>query len=282
MDRSIKVDVSVIPKIKGRHDWESSVGTKIPYVCDEEKGVVEVIDYDLSTSIITLKHEKGTFKTRTAILNRYLPIAISEPDISKGLNYEDTWSYSRNSKTEVECNCIRCNTKMGKLKINNFVTYSHGTCKFCSDGISYPFKFVAAVVEQLFDKEDTIIEYEKVFSWSYYSLNNHSTHGRYDIYVKTKEMQEYVIEVDGGFHRKDNIMSHRTQKDTFITDCVKDVLAEEHNIKIIRIPMDGNKLSVAKKEVLNSKLAQEFDLSGIDWTKCGKQALNSKAKEAAD
>lgn len=170
--------------------------------------------------------------------------------------------------------CKDCGSVRYRKCLNVLQTYSIA-CD-CSDGKSYISKSIYNVLKQLNVKFNTEVKYE----WNKYTnpLTNKKSQASID-FIIYKDDREIPLEADGGFHRKDNNMNGMTaemyqeidrQRDE---NCLK-YLGEE----TIRISDEGD----IKENILNSKLAVEFNLSKIDWLENGKFALSNLAKEVCE
>ena len=65
-------------------------------------------------------------------------------------------------------------------------------------------------------------------------------------------------------------------------DKIKNELAANHNIKMIRIDCQKSEANYIKEKILCSELSSIFDLSNIDWDLCNREALNSLVKQVCD
>ena len=114
--------------------------------------------------------------------------------------------------------------------------------------------------------------------WCSFTLSNgKSKYGIYDIYFSVNGI-EYVVEKDGEFHNKSYKNSKLTIEEIKEIDSIKDKLAHEHNINMIRIDCaycNENRFQYIKENVCNSKLADIVNLSNVDFDECNKQSLNS-------
>ena len=153
------------------------------------------------------------------------------------------------------------------VRVSSIYGYKKMTCKCCSDGISYPNKLMFNILTQL--ELDFIPEYSP--EWV----------GRkfYDFYVPSMKL---IIEMDGGFHNKDNKMSGQTKEESKHIDGEKDSLARDNGDKVIRINCEKSELEFIKQSILDNKLDELFDLSIIIWNKCEEFALSNRVKEACD
>lgn len=101
---------------------------------------------------------------------------------------------------------------------------------------------------------------------------------RYDIYFTIKE-KEFIVEMDGGFHKRPHPKSKKSLKEIQDIDKLKNKLAQQHNIEIIRIDCDTCSHEKIIENIKNSRLNQLLDLSLIDWNKCIKNAEKNGAKK---
>lgn len=134
------------------------------------------------------------------------------------------------------------------------------SCPFCSDGFSYPEKFVICFLKQL--QEPFIPQYSP--KWA--------NRKRYDFYLPNTNI---IIEVDGGIgHGK---KTYDNQKDTVgkqIDNYKDDIAMENINCVVFRVDAD-----VSSKEYMKNSLLKTFDnifcMDYINWNECEKFALGS-------
>lgn len=157
------------------------------------------------------------------------------------------------------------------IKISNIYRYKKMKCKCCGDGVKFPNKFAFNILEQL--GVDFIAEYSP--KW----IGRKS----YDFYIPSLNL---ILEMDGGFHNKDNKMSGQTKEESREIDDYKDKLAKEHGIEVVRIDCDyyilTERATYIKQNILNSKLSTLFDLNKINWDTVEIFALSNRVKEACD
>lgn len=183
--------------------------------------------------------------------------AVTRPDVAKFLvNKVDAYMYSDNSHYEVSFRCSGCKSiricSMEQASKNGFV------CNICSDGISFSEKFMTSVLMQLnlqFKKEvDTrSLKWEGVY--------------RYDFIIDN----EIVIETHGMQHYKDSSKSAftKTLLEEQENDAHKKYLALKNGIKeYIVVDCRYSNKEYIKESILNSYMAQLYNLDDIDWEKC--------------
>lgn len=191
--------------------------------------------------------------------------------------YDEAKLYSSRSAKKIFPKCPDC----GKIKnkaiyiCNIFQSHSIG-CE-CSDGKSYPNKFIIALLKQL----NVDFDYEKTFSWA--------KQYRYDAVIYLIDRSEHfniTIEMDGGLGHGDekcnNVEDILKQRNDILDDMNKEICALKNGNYHIRIDCLKSDKDYIKNNILNSKLAEYFDLSNIDWDKCDQFALKNIVKEICD
>lgn len=194
--------------------------------------------------------------------------------IDLGVDKEEAKMLARSSNAKIKCICPYCKEVRYKRCSDIYNSKSIG-CK-CGDGFSYIFKYIYSLLKQLNLNFQTEVKYD----WNKYCnpKNNKLSQASID-FVAYKDGREIPLESDGDFHRKDNTMSGQTKEQSEFIDkqrdenCLK-YLGEE----TIRISDEGD----IKENILNSKLAKEFDLSKVDWLKCMEFAVNNLVKEVCN
>lgn len=189
-------------------------------------------------------------------------IATLKPELIKFLvDKDDAYKYRANTSELLNFQCDICNNEF-RLSPSNFpMSLPCG----CYSAQSYPNRFIVELFKQI--KHPFIPELRKChFDWC--------ANYRYDLYFKSNN-SAYIIEMDGGFHK-----DPKTKE----TDCIKDNLAKQHDIEIIRIDCDYKKasqrFSYIRDNVVNSKLSNILDLSNVDWNFINTKILtDNNAKE---
>lgn len=201
------------------------------------------------------------------ILIGYNDIWTTRPDLGSMLTYpEDGYKYTYGSSKKVWFNCPDCGISSLKA-IYNVSNYGFG-CQHCSDGVSYPNKFSRALLNQLpIDSYDC--EYQPEWASPYYYDNHFWYNG-----------SEYILEMDGALHFKEQQLSGITINKINEVDKLKDELAMQHNIHIIRIDCKNSDMEYIKSNILHSELNDIFDLSNIDWILCDQKGQKNILKEA--
>ena len=194
-------------------------------------------------------------------------IATTNPEYIKYFaNIEDAYIYSRSANKSVKIKCPDCGY-IKSMTINS-LTNTGFACNKCGDGISYPEKFMFCLLEQL----NLDFSTRKIFKWS--------LRKEYDFYiqsingiVETHGIQHYL-----GFKR--GWKGVRTLEEEQENDQLKMELAIKNDIQYyIVLDCRESNLDYIKNSILNSKLNTLYDLSNIDWIKCGLFAESSIMKQ---
>lgn len=192
--------------------------------------------------------------------------------------------HSAMSGKAVEMKCNLCGEEQIKQIAN--VTANGFCCSCCSDGVSYPNKFVYSVLSQIANKCSIVVEREKVFDWS----QGASRRGRklYDFYICADS--KIVIEVHGKQHYMPWTLSERGARslnDEQKNDLSKRDLAIKNGISPDRYIVLDCRYSSAdwiKNSIMSSKLPSllSFSESDVDWAKCELRASSNMIREVCD
>lgn len=189
-------------------------------------------------------------------------ILQKRPDIIKYLkNKDDALKYQPYSKKRIMFLCDKCGYEK-EYEINTVSSFGF-SCPNCSDGISYPNKFISNLLCEL----DIEFDAEVQFDWCKFKKYNSNTYmvGRYDIVIDSKKV---IIEMDGSLGHGNNSFSKSKDESVYI-DNIKDKLAKSNGYILIRIPCKykniKDRFKVVKESILSSDLSQYIDLSKVDW-----------------
>ena len=199
-------------------------------------------------------------------------IATLRPDIVKYLKHkEDAFKYQPYSKKRILFKCDKCGCEK-EYEINTVSSFGF-SCPCCSDGISYPNKFISQLLSQL----DIVFETEVQFDWckfkKYHSQSN--TFGRYDVVIEDRKI---IVEMDGNLgHGKDSIL--KSKEEGIYVDTMKDNLAKQHGYELIRIKCDysnvTDRFGVVKSSILSSNLSNYVNLTKVDWDEVNRLSESS-------
>ena len=162
------------------------------------------------------------------VLIGYNDLWTTNPEIARllqdpNVGYEHTYG----SKHETYFICPFCGNKI--LKTIKEVYYRGLACQRCGDSISYPNKFIRAILSQL-DIEN--VEYEYSPPWLRPYL--------FDNYCEINSLK-VAIEADGGVGHGNKVFgSNEIDTAGINRDKIKDAMAYEHDINVIRIDCNYN------------------------------------------
>lgn len=203
------------------------------------------------------------------VIKGYNDVATTHPELLYLFkDKKEAEAVSIGSGKKVTLVCQDCGHDK-KILLSNYLKNGIG-CQYCSDGISYPEKFIRAFVVQC-NPDIMDCQYQPDWAKPYF----------YDIYTQLNGV-EYIIEADGAWHYVDNTLSGQTVEEVRQKDKLKDDLALQHGIKVIRIDcMESNKNYISKS-ILNSELSNIIRMDSIDWNYCEKMAQCNLAKVICD
>ena len=173
-----------------------------------------------------------------------------------------------NSCKKIQMICPNCGRQKDISPNRLFRTHSLGC--ICSDGVSYPNKFIYALLNQL----GVMYSPEHTFKWS--------DKKRYDVYISTLNC---IIENHGEQHYYNSFthLDSRTLEEEQTNDKYKLELALKNGIEqYIVLDCRESNVNWLKNSILNSILSKIFDLSEIDWVKCHEFACSNLINIAAD
>ena len=190
----------------------------------------------------------------------------THPEIAKLLvKPEDGYTLSRYSGKKRDFKCANCGTISTHI-VGNIVKRGL-SCPVCSDGISYPNKFAASMLTQL-----------KVKYCSEFTFPN--SRYRYDFYLPNHSV---IVEMHGRQHYEEWQKSEKSLEEQKQNDINKMQFAESIGIKkYIVIDARNSDISYISKNILKSELNNLFNLSIVDWRKCGYYASGSLVAKAAE
>lgn len=201
-------------------------------------------------------------------------------------NSENPWEISKCSAKLVKLICPNCFNIISTIP-NRFINYKL-SCPKCSDGISYPEKFIYNMLQQLKEiKKIKEFNYQKSFNWSKCINNTNSKlNGRkiYDFYIY--EFNGIILEIQGGHHYNGGFktLGGKNKNEEIENDSIKENLSKPYVKHYIKIKCDESSLEQIKENIVMSDLPKVigFNELDIDWIKCNKYASISKVKEVCD
>lgn len=259
-------------------DWISSIGYSIPFIYRGTQGELKIIDYTSKKQMLTVEYNGETSHIATPQIHS-CSIGCVLKMRNKDFIFKKNQILDKNGK-----GLILNGFKKGKGKIRHYLVKcldcggeydrSEGhlkergvRCPNCGDGISYPTKFIHALLLQIgcsFEKEFTL---------------KAAGRRRYDFYIVNNNS---IIEVHGSQHylNRGNKTRGRTLEEEQSNDALKKEIALNSGItNYIIIDARESNLDWIKNSVLKSKLNKIFDLSSIDWEQCHEFAVNNLVVE---
>ncbi len=230
----------------------------------------KICDFEWETTPTKLRTSQGCLYCNNRVVrNGFNDFITLYPDKLKYIvNINDVINCSSFSKKIVKVKCPDCETTKSMSICNLSI---HGfTCSVCNDGISYPNKLAR-----------NLLQFLPVLNLCHEYYTDWSEGRYYDNYFEY-DNKSYIIEMDGGWHFKDNTISGQTKEESKQIDERKDFLAQQHSIEVIRINCYPSNFENIKQNIINSKLNILFDLSQIDWDECDKLSQKSLVKDVCD
>lgn len=243
--------------------------------CMEDGYEFEVLEYNLS------RNYGCPVCSNRKVIKGINDVATTHPDMAKLLkNIEDAYSVSYSSGKKLNFQCPRCGHN--KKDSFNHISYFGFSCSSCSDGISYPNKFIAKLLIDL----NIYFEREVIFDWCKYPCyvdKNKLDYGIYDFVIPHMSI---IIEADGELGHGKNTMNtirHNRRKitaeETLYRDQMKDLLAIQNGYKVIRIDCSYNKIhnrfNTIVENIKISELSQLFDLEGVNFDDIDKYCIEN-------
>lgn len=190
--------------------------------------------------------------------------------------YDEAKLYTCGSNEKIYPICPDCGKVKSKTMMVSTIHTKRTICCTCSDGISYPEKFMISLLSQI--KNEYVYQLTKtVCGW----CNDYM----YDFYIGEKSC---IVEVHGAGHyliSGFSSMGGKTLEEEKENDYFKEVLAKGNGIKnYITIDARKSELEWIKNSIMSSELPCLFDFTenDINWDKCEEYALSNKVKEVCD
>lgn len=195
------------------------------------------------------------------VIRGFNDIATTHPNTLLFLkDKEEGFKYSQGSTKKVEIICPNCKFEK-KIAINRLIR-NKISCERCSDGISYPNKFIFNFLKQ------TKLDFyrEQTFNWS--------KRKRYDFYIPELNI---IIEAHGKQHYE---KTGRYFGQVSTNDVYKELLAIYNQIEhYIVLDCSFSNLKYIKNSIERSSLSEFIDLRTIDWEKCHNYSTDSLIME---
>lgn len=208
-----------------------------------------------------------TFKGKTPIVEGINDLKTTHPIVASWVMDKTLLpTISHGMLKAIDFICPNCG-EIVNCKIAYPCTHGRLPCPSCSDGISYPEKFLYSVFKQL----GIPFETQKTYDWS--------NGKKYDF-----AGENWICETHGEQHYR-NAYNHRPLDYEIKNDAYKRDIALDNGIgHYIVLDCKDSKLEYIKKSILKSNMPKifKFKESDIDWDKCDSDALSSKVKDVWD
>lgn len=196
-------------------------------------------------------------------------IREARPDmVSLFLDESEADIYTPSSGMRTWFVCPNCKQK--KYALISSVSVRGLYCDSCSCSNSYPNRFMYSILKSAGINFTT--EYSPKWACG----------KRYDFYFENNN-KKYAIEMDGIFHF---VGVYNSAEKVIETDMLKDSMALDHDITVIRIDCNYGKIQkrydYIKTNILKSELSRIINLENIDFDKCDAVAATPMMKEIAD
>lgn len=289
IDENNWIDLSALPRVHGNSIyWDKSIGMTVPFKYQGKSGEMTILErlrekHGVRVFVENYTDKNGytleTYALRHCKLSGLLRknILVDAPHVIKYLTNQSDKLLPCGSQKIINAKCPICGFEK-PISVSRLVKNGL-SCNRCSDGISYPNKFMLNLLDQI--GQPYQLEISKKTN-GYYWLQNY----RYDFHIEINQ-NNYFIEMDGGFHFINKIADDALIKQKE-SDQAKDLLAKEHNHNVIRIDCNylriENRYTYIKNNILKSELSHILDLSNIniDWDACDKAGCMSLYIKACD
>lgn len=208
-------------------------------------------------------------------------IKTTYPEIAAMLwNSEDGVKYTIGSEVRLNFRCLECDQKVeNKIPLN--VLKQGLSCSLCSDGVSYPEKFISSVISQISEN----VEHQKMFIWSNKASGQtglNSGRKLYDFYIPSLNC---IVESHGQQHYTYGFKNFggKSLEEEQENDKFKKELALLNGIEhYVIVKCDKSAPEYLKEQIIKSELSSLFNLDIVDWSKCHEHACKSFVKTACE
>lgn len=232
------------------------------YICNKchQKNIVE--EYNIS--------DKGVCPVCAGkiVVQGINDIATTAPWMIKYLpDPQIAYTHTHSSHDAYYMICPFCKRKSShKIHIGTlYRTHSIGCV--CSDGYSYPNKFMHSVLEQL--KEARQIQ-EFIAEWSPEWLGRKA----FDFYIVKDAQTQLVVELDGGLGHGRRSFTNDDKQESLNRDAWKDAQAKSHGLNVSRIDAEDSSVEYLSKQITES-LESYFSFDLISWKKADEFATSN-------
>lgn len=281
------IDLSQLPRSKSGNliRWPMTIGHTVNFIYGDNLGHLTIVDKlskDKYKVLISTKDENFEYILSSDCIRCCKlggafarPIAVTHPELIKYfVNKDDAYKYQAHSDKIAKMQCPLCGTAIDKTI--RVLTDLGLACPSCSDGVSYPNKFMYNIFKQLqIDFKNEVTKATNGFEWI---AGNY----RYDFYFELNK-SKYFVEMDGKFHDGSCFLSY---ENAYSSDQTKDNIANQHGVTMIRIDCKyskvQNRYEHIKNNILNSELGLVLNLQHVDWNAANSFAVDSNIRISAE
>ncbi|PLR72298.1 hypothetical protein [Bacillus sp. UMB0728] len=203
------------------------------------------------------------------ILIGYNDLWTTHPNTASLLKYKEMgYELSHGSHKRQDFICPNCSNEVKNKQIPNIIIYGL-SCPKCSDGVSYPEKFMYNVLNQL----NIEFEQQKIFSWF--------VGKRYDFYIPSLKC---IIEIHGEQHYGKGFskLNGLTLEEVKENDRQKESVAKSNGIEYyISVDCSRSEFKFVQNSIFN-RLNDTLKLEKVNWLECHKYACGTLIKSASD
>lgn len=229
-------------------------------------------NYEFSTTYNRVNYQNSSCPVckNKKVLKGYNDIWTTNSEIAKLLsNKDDGFKYTYASNKKLDWECPMCGNIINKSVSDVYYRGLH--CQNCSDGLSYPEKFI----RNLLMATNIRFDYQKIFEWA--------KDKKYDFYLPDFNC---IIETHGNQHYEENkYFNSRTLSEEQENDLYKENKAIEHGIKnYIVLDCRKSECEWIKESILKSKLLTlcNINQNTINWDKINLKSNNSLIYEVCE
>lgn len=195
----------------------------------------------------------------------------TNPKLAKQLlNPDDGYKYKQYSNAYTDWICPVCGSIVRNKRIN-YVAENGVSCPNCSNGVSYPEKFIANMLKQL----GIDYKHDCQLCWS--------DKKRYDFYIEDLSL---IIETHGKQHYTDSFvrLGGITVDEQKRIDKLKESTAINNGVvNYIQLDCSVSNMEYIRNSITNSRLGDILDLASVNWDECNTYAVNNyNIKNACD
>lgn len=287
--RKIKREVDLSKLVYYKNDskkinWCECIGNTVVVIYGSRKCEFTILEYIKDSQKVKVDFEGNEHVVHTSVLTNgnigsVLGSFVKEYRYSNGQIVKtknkickiiELYRNKKGRKSYI-CECQDCFSK--KSYEENMLIERGFSCNICSDKISYPERLFGSIISKI--EEDYV--YQASFDWSK-NINTPIDEGLvnkfYDFYIPSKNI---IIEIHGEIHYKKGRWSRsRSLKYIVENDNFKKELALSNGISnYITINCELSEINYIKNSIINSELANIYNLNNIDWNKCNLEAYTS-------